>query len=56
MHAAVTLLSLVFGIAVASLLASLLKLNTQAQSDWMVLLLPWHLAIWQRLQSLPTQK
>ena len=47
---------LVFGIAVASLLASLLKLNTQAQSDWMVLLLPWHLAIWQRLQSLPTQK
>lgn len=36
----------VFAIALTVLGSLLLKLNTQAQFDWLALLLPWHLMVW----------
>jgi hypothetical protein len=36
----------VFAIGLVVLGSVLLKLNTQAQFDWLALLLPWHLMVW----------
>jgi hypothetical protein len=45
------LAALVLVVALLALVAGLLKLNTQAQSAWLALLLPWHLAFWHRLSA-----
>ncbi len=38
-------------VALLALVAGLLKLNTQSQSTWLALLLPWHLMVWHRLSA-----
>lgn len=38
-------------VALLALVAGLLKLNTQSQSTWLALLLPWHLMVWHRLST-----
>jgi hypothetical protein len=43
--------AMVFAIALLVLGSVLLKLNTQAQFDWLALLLPWHLMVWLSLSK-----